>query len=124
MLVLSRLVENATGTYGVFIYERKIICYSLELPWLGNVQNKSCIPFGQYDVVKANSPRLGQVFYVKDVPGRSSILIHPGNTLKDTDGCILPGSSVFDGGVSRSRDALDDLYSALPSNFKLNIRKG
>jgi hypothetical protein len=28
---------------------------------------------------------------IADVPGRSGILIHPGNRLDETKGCILPG---------------------------------
>jgi len=124
MLSLNRLCSNLFGTYGVFIYDRKVICCSLELPWLGNIQDKSCIPVGEYPVHKAVSPRYGQVFYIKNVLFREGILIHPGNTINDTRGCILPGLSTSDScvGVIHSRLAMDRLYSVLPSSFTLTIR--
>lgn len=124
MLILNRLCSNSLGLFGVFIYARKVLCHTLELPWLGNVQNKSCIPFGQYAVVKTNHPRYGEVFHVKDVPFREGILIHPGNSLKDTRGCILPGLDIDDAvGVQHSRLAMRRLYAALPFSFNLIVRE-
>ena len=38
-----------------------------------------------------------------DVPGRSQILIHPGNYPKDTLGCILVGSEKDENAVYHSR---------------------
>lgn len=122
-LVLNRLCSNSAGVFGVLIYDRQLLCNTLELPWLGNVQNKSCIPLGEYACIKAQSPKFGDVFYVKDVPRREGILIHPGNSIKDTRGCILPGLIAHKNGVAHSRDALDLLYSVLPSSFNLIIRE-
>jgi len=34
---------------------------------------------------------------VKDVPGRTAILIHPGDAVTDTDGCLLTGTHVIAG---------------------------
>ena len=42
---------------------------------------------------------------VADVPGRSAILIHPGNRASDTRGCILPGLGAAGDAVTRSRAA-------------------
>lgn len=122
-LSLNRLCSNSAGTFGVLIYDRRVLCHTLELPWLGNVQNQSCIPVGEYAVIKASSPKFGEVFYIKDVPGREGILIHPGNSLRHTRGCILPGLDVLGQGVIDSRAAMHRLYSALPSSFTLNIRE-
>ncbi len=72
--------------------------FTLELPWRDNRQNVSCIPAGTYPLVWHESKK-HKAFHVKDVPGRSGILIHSGNLAGDTDkgfktdseGCILLG---------------------------------
>jgi hypothetical protein len=68
---------------------------------------------------------------IQSVPGRSEILIHPGNyvsgSVVDSQGCILPGLYFTDinadGGidVAESRRAMDLLMFALPDNFDLFI---
>lgn len=123
MLSLNRICSTYQSTRGVLVYDRQVLCHTFELPWLGNVQNKSCVPVGEYDVIKAASPKYGEVFYLKNVPGREGILIHPGNSLKDTRGCVLPGLDVSEQGVQHSRLAMARLYAALPSSFKLIIRE-
>jgi hypothetical protein len=40
-----------------------------------------------------------------DVPGRAGILIHPGNTHKDTEGCILVGDERTADTILKSRQA-------------------
>ena len=76
---------------------------TLELPWRGNRrcrpprgwENGSCIPDGQY-VVRPRMPSAKfryRHLLVKDVPGRTFILMHRGNWAKDTRGCILVGKS-------------------------------
>lgn len=71
--------------------------FTLELPDLnndgivGNEVRKSCIPEGTYRVTRHTSPKFGKTFWVRDVPGRSAILIHPGNYYYHTLGCILVG---------------------------------
>lgn len=123
MLVLNRLCSTLTATRGVFLYDRKVICHSLELPWLGNIQKKSCIPTGCYHAFKTNHPRLGPVLSLPDVPRRSGILIHTANSVNEIEGCIAPGLDVSDMGVIYSRKALDRLYALLPNTFPLVIRE-
>lgn len=59
--------------------------------WRDNQRSISCIPKGTYKVVLHNSPKHGRCYHILDVPGRSEILIHAGNTHRDTEGCILVG---------------------------------
>ncbi len=40
---------------------------------------------------RVESPRFGYTYEVTAVPGRSHILLHPGNVVGDTQGCILLG---------------------------------
>ena len=65
---------------------------TMELPWRGNRRNVSCVPPGRYGVRRHQSPRFGPCWLVGPVPGRSAILVHAGNTTRDTRGCVLPGT--------------------------------
>lgn len=63
---------------------------TVERPWLDNKPNVSCIPVGKYKVVPRWYNRGGYAaMEVIDVPSRSHILFHIGNTLHDSAGCIL-----------------------------------
>lgn len=67
---------------------------TLEPPWLDNRRNVSCIPAGEYRcefLAKSASGKYKDVFHLQDVPGRSGILIHNGNLVSHTKGCILLG---------------------------------
>jgi len=67
---------------------------SYELPDNGNKRSVSCIPTGRYRGVRHITPQYPverNAYLIKDVPGRDGILIHSGNTYKDTNGCILLG---------------------------------
>jgi len=115
-------------------------CATLELPWRHNERRESCIPPGPpggpdggrgpkvYDVTRHVSQQYGQCFWVRSVPGRSEILIHAGNFLSDTLGCILVGREHrdFDGDditdVTRSQDTLAELRAKAPRNFELAVR--
>lgn len=132
--VISR-TYNATetiGTISVWDGERPVLSRkTIELPDNGNQKNTSCIPEGAYDVEKITSSTRGEVFYVKDVPGRTGILIHKGNYAAgshvDTLGCILPGmgfEDINDDGnidVFDSTRAMNDLLAVLPDKFKVTI---
>lgn len=53
----------------------------------------SCIRTGFYECVPYSGTKYKNVYLVKDVLGRSDILIHWGNFESDTLGCILLGNS-------------------------------
>jgi len=91
-LVLHRVTCDDECTTGVLIYDYRAFCVTLENPWLGNKSNVSCIPAGNYFCKRFLSPARGyEVYQLQDVPGRSSIQVHKGNTAEDTSGCILVG---------------------------------
>jgi hypothetical protein len=89
----------------------------MELPWRNNERNISCIPTGKYKMVLHKSSRFGNCFWVQNVPGRDEILIHHGNTERDTEGCILVGirfgSILGENAVLNSREAMNLLYGKL-----------
>ncbi len=89
---LIRLEENQDhGTFGVLKINKEVFCCTLELPDRLNTQNISSIPAQQYICERYNSPTYGNTFKIINVPGRSSILIHAGNVVEHTKGCIILG---------------------------------
>ena len=48
-----------------------------------------------------------------NVPGWDGILVHPGNTALDSDGCLLVGKNTKKGTVTASRDTFAALYEKL-----------
>ena len=76
------------------------------------IPGKTAIPKGTYRIRLTVSEKFknrawakpygGLVPLVEDVPGYTGIRIHPGNTAKDTDGCILPGQNLKPGMVLNS----------------------
>ncbi len=70
------------GTNGELRCNGKLVCYTIELPWLQNQHNISCIPEGRYELKKRFVQKFGPHLLVVDVPDRSWILIHPANDAK------------------------------------------
>ena len=88
------------GTVGVLTINTKFFCMTLEPPKFGNKRRRSCIPAGQYDCKRHYANKLKtNTYMVKNVPNRKFILFHPGNTVKDSAGCILLGERInnYDG---------------------------
>jgi hypothetical protein len=119
---LKRKRTGEKGTFGELYIIDETICYTLEPPWLDNETNKSCIPEGKYYVTPWVSPTHGECFKIWNVPDREDILIHKGNWLKDTLGCILVGLETTEDMVQYSEDALDKLKDMFGDQlFKLTI---
>lgn len=90
-LRLVRVSEHDGATLGVLCIDDVPEFVTLEDAWRDNERQISCIPVGRYTVKPKISPKFGSTFEVVDVPERSHILFHAGNTHKDTNGCILLG---------------------------------
>jgi hypothetical protein len=132
--VISRSygAKETTGCWYIFDGDRSIFnCKTIELPWKNNQHMVSCIPAGIYDVEKYIRPNGDKCFWVKNVPGRDSILVHKGNFASgvkvDTEGCILPGMRFVDLNhdgnidVAESTTAMNMLLNLLPDKFKIYI---
>ncbi len=122
---LIRDERAADATRGYMTIEGKRICDTLEEPWRDNKQKVSCIPTGLYRVVKFNGAKYKNVWQVLDVPNREAILIHNGNTVEHTEGCILVGSGRGNVGklkaVLNSVVTLGGLRKILPDEFMLEV---
>lgn len=111
---LVRLKESEEGTFGVLYIRggnhRPV--YTLELPWRNNKRNISRIPAGEYRCVPhgwQGNTKFKRTWRLEAVPGRTAILIHAGNTIEDTDGCILVGLGSMEHMVLSSQNAMDFL---------------
>lgn len=122
---IIRSLYGPDGTFGILVYRGKPLATTCEDPWFDNHKNVSCIPEGKYSCSRHNGTKYQEVWRVEDVPGRSAILIHNGNTIKHTEGCILVGNgfSMFGElpGVKDSLATLDKLRNILPETFELEI---
>lgn len=97
-VIINRWLSRRDGMFGAMaVYDRSRgwvpYCTTLEDPWLGNSPEVSCIPSGLYICRRWRGVKYPNTFEVTNVPGRSAILFHGGNTHMDTKGCILLGSS-------------------------------
>lgn len=109
------------------------IWHTIEKPWRDNEVKVSCIPEGEYQVVSYSSAKYPDAWELKDVDGRTYILIHPANWESQLQGCIAPGLSAcymknsktdsLDKAVSSSRQAMLQIKKATnyPESFKLTI---
>ncbi len=124
---LIRLEGSRNGTLGALKINKQVFCWTMEPPNLLNALHQSAIPAQQYICVPFESASFGRTHIVTNVPGRSSILFHPGNTVEDTTGCILLGLALgsFNGkrALLNSRSALASFKEAVgaDSSFHLTI---
>ncbi len=100
-LLLQRIARTTDGVLGDLILNGTWVCYCVERPWRDNKPRRSCIPTGSYPLLMvSDSPIMTRLGYdgngweVCDVPGRTHILLHPGNRPTDSMGCILPTSTI------------------------------
>ena len=134
-LVLSRKY-TITETQGLYLvledYTELFRCFCLELPWLNNQHDISCIPGGMtYPVIKYSYAGHPNCFWIKNVPNRIGIMMHIGDFAtglhNDTHGCQLPGMDFVDIDGNGSLDivkpdiAMAGLNKYLPDKFNLII---
>ena len=112
--------SNNICAMGKLYHDKELICHTFELPWRKNSVNVSCVPAGEYVIKMTNSNKFGPCYKLQDVIGRTDILIHKGNTVDDTLGCIMPCSSF---GVLNGKDVAG-LSSKLAYDKLMNILAG
>lgn len=141
-LLLRRIARRDTYTIGNLYIDGKYFCDTLEDCDRGLRQDMqapvirakkrqgiTAIPTGRYKVTMGvQSPRFskraiyafcdGYLPRLINVPGYEGVLIHIGNTAKDTDGCILVGRNTQVGKVLESRKTFLQLYDRLLEDKK------
>lgn len=111
------------ATLGVLFVNGHFQCFTLEdqireIPgetvesW--KMPGQTAIPQGRYRVLVTPSQRFQRPLPILlDVPGFTGVRIHAGNTITDTEGCILVGQDRQNGRLLQSRVALDALLTTL-----------
>ncbi len=56
--------------------------------------------------------------HLQGVPERDAIEIHAGNTMEDTEGCILVGTIALPSGIYNSRRAFEEFFGWLSVALK------
>lgn len=136
---LKRIARRDTYTIGRLFIDGEYFCDTIEDRDRGlkadmplekirsiKVPSETAIPAGEYGVtlnvksprfsrLKAYSSILGFLPRLIDVPGYEGVLIHIGNTAKDSAGCILVGKNKEVGKVVDSTATFWALYKILDS---------
>jgi hypothetical protein len=91
--VLIRVSEEANGTLGVWKIDGHAFCVTLEPPDLNNQPNISNIPPGDYIMKRYSSEKYPDTWEITGVPNRTKVLVHAGNKIRDTHGCVMQGET-------------------------------
>jgi hypothetical protein len=87
------------------------------------VYGKTAIPTGRYEVTTSFSGLFNKTMpLVKNVPGYEYIRIHPGNSEKDTLGCILLGEARSADWVGNSKAAFNRFFPKLQAALKAGVK--
>ena len=136
-LNIKRIARRETYTIGRLYIDGKYFCDTLEDKDRGLRQDMpvaviratkrkgiTAIPTGRYRITLAvQSPKFskraiyqfcnGYLPRLINVPGYDGVLIHIGNTARDTEGCLLVGKNTRVGKVLESRKTFMALYDKL-----------
>ena len=126
-LTLKRIAKRADYTIGRLEDENGVkICDTLEPTWRNykggelKVPRKSAVPEGTYPVVITKSKKFGKYLpLLVGVPGFEGVRIHSGNTVNDTEGCILVGQNLIKGKVLLSRLTLEKLMRLIENEKRI-----
>ena len=131
-LLLTRYLDGSDRTFGtLWLQESSIIpddtklrvvlteiCDTMEprrrdLSREKKVKGSTAIPSGTYEIKFSPSAKFNRMMpYLVNVPLFEGIMFHPGNTLKDTAGCILVGERC-NNGLTRSKHHFEQLMQLL-----------
>lgn len=137
-LILDRFFKGPKYTVGHLYIDGKYFCDTMEDKDRGlldsmslaeikskKISSETAIPRGTYKVtLDVVSPKYSKKdFYIKvckgkvprllNVKGFEGILIHAGNTEKDSAGCLLVGMNLERGKVLKSQETFRKLYKIL-----------
>jgi hypothetical protein len=119
LLIRSYYKES---TNGALFRDTRFVGFTIELPWLDNRRNISCIPEGSYALAPRFSDKFSHHLQVLDVPGRSLILIHPANNAKrDLEGCIAPVTALT--GIGKGNSSKPQLDKLMAQCYQIFDRK-
>lgn len=126
-LQLKRIAKTPDYTIGKLSIDGTYFCDTLEDPVRDltrepKMPGNTAIPAGTYKVIVNQSPRFKRLLpRLLNVPYFEGILIHRGNTAKDTSGCILVGENKRKGMVLNSTYYEERLVEILKDQTNITI---
>jgi hypothetical protein len=122
-LTLKREPSTTKSTPSKLYVDGVFECYTLEdVVRPSKIYGEAAIPAGTYKVIINMSNRFKRLLpLLLNVPNYEGIRIHPGNTDKDTEGCILPGVTRSVDFVGNSRVAFDALFAKMQKADSIEI---
>lgn len=126
-ILVKRIAKRDTYTIGKMYLDGKYFCDTLEdtdrnlkqtdsISSIKKVKipNKTAIPSGTYELIVNMSPKFKRRLpRLLNVPGFDGILIHRGNSDRETSGCLLVGENKIVGKVINSTKYETKLVSIL-----------
>lgn len=119
-LELVRKVYTETSTIGELRIGDDFECVTLEDPVRAKkIKGATAIAAGTYTLTISNSKKFGRKMpRLLNVPNFEGILIHWGNTAKDTEGCILVGKPKSKNFIGSSKATFNSLYKKIEAAAK------
>ena len=124
---LKRFEFGKTFTIGKLYIDGIYQCFVLEdvvRPKGEKVDGQTAIPTGTYSVIIDRSTRFNRDMpHILNVPNFTGVRIHSGNSSKNTEGCLLVGTTWSSGDfIGNSKLAYDALFKKLiATNEKITI---
>lgn len=109
LIKVERFLHHPDCEIGRVYINGEYLCFSIEdASRTTKIKGETCIPLGLYPLSTRFSPRFSKAYnhdmiWVQNVPGFDFILIHWGNTISDTEGCLIIGDKI---GVINQKDAV------------------
>lgn len=124
LLNIKRVYKGSNYTIGRLLINGVYFCDTLEDTVRDTkIYGETAIPAGLYEVDVVYSPRFKRHLpHIKNVPNFLGIMIHPGNTAKDTKGCILVGKNTEKGKVLESKDTFNALFAKIKDQKDIKIQ--
>lgn len=109
LITVKRFIHHPDCEIGRVYINDELFCFSIEDAFrTTKIPGETCIPYGNYPLGTRWSPHFSksynhEMIWVKNVPGFEYILIHWGNTISDTEGCLIIGDKI---GIINQKDAV------------------
>lgn len=135
-LTLQRIYGGKESTIGILSIDGIFSCFTLEDEFREvKVKAETRIPSGTYKIIlrkeggkhesyKLKFPEIHKgMLWLQDIPNFQYVLIHLGNTDKDSEGCILVGDTVTQnitglGSISSSTSAYQRIYPLIAKELE------
>lgn len=126
------------GVFGPLLIDGTEVMQMFGLPYRDNAKGVSRLPNGIYLLIPHISPHFGFCYKVmweerdgklSEPDGRTDVLIHPGNTVADIEGCMCPGLELKRFDYPMKKSAVDRLTAQsccdkLPLDMELVKKNG